>query len=84
MLFRSIERKMASRGEINSISINGNTAIVAMSGMNLKQISSMNTSLEDSPLVTGVTLKIAQTEAEKSASVLSFTVTIDLAAEEEE
>ena len=79
-----IERKMASRGEINSISINGNTAIVAMSGMNLKQISSMNTSLEDSPLVTGVTLKIAQTEAEKSASVLSFTVTIDLAAEEEE
>ncbi len=79
-----IERKMASRGDIRSISINGNTAVVAMSGMNLKQISAMDSSLEDSPIVTSVTLKLAQTETEKSSNVMNFTVTIQLAAEEEE
>lgn len=77
-----IEAKMMSRGQVVTISISDNTAVVNMSGMNLEQISRMNTSLERSPIVKGVSLKIAQTEQNRQASVLNFTVTIQLQAEE--
>ena len=77
-----IEAKMMSRGEVLTISISDNTAVVNMSGMNLEQISRMNTALEKSPIVKEVSLKIAQTEQNRQASVLNFTVTIHLQAEE--
>ena len=77
-----IEDKMMKRGEILSISISNDTAAINMSGMNLKQIAEMNTSLKKSPIVREVTLKIAQTEENRQASVLNFTVTLYLQAEE--
>ena len=77
-----IEAKMMKKGEILTISISNDTAVVNMSGMNLKQISEMNASLKKSPIVREVSLKIAQTEENKQASILNFTVTIYLQAEE--
>ena len=73
---------MMKKGEILTISISNDTAVVNMSGMNLKQISEMNASLKKSPIVREVSLKIAQTEENKQASILNFTVTIYLQAEE--
>lgn len=78
-----IEDKMASRGSICTVSINGNTAVVAMEGMNLREVSQMNDELKESPIVSGVTLNIARTDSEKSAKVMNFTVTLNLQAEEE-
>lgn len=77
-----IEAKMMKKGEILTISISNDTAVVNMSGMNLKQISDMNASLKKSPIVREVSMKIAQTEENKQASILNFTVTIYLQAEE--
>ncbi len=78
-----IEQKMASRGSVCRVSINGNTAVIAMEGMNLKEISKMNDELRKSAIVRDVTLNIARTDSENSAKAMSFTVTLDLQAEEE-
>ena len=77
-----IEDKMLSRGEIVSISLHENTAVVNMSGMNLRQIAEMNAALKQSGIVRDVQLKLAQTEEERAASVLNFTDTIYLQTEE--
>ena len=78
-----IEKRMMWRGNIESISITDNTCVVSMSGMNLEQISQMNESLKKSDLVSSVVLKVAQSEANGTGSVLTFTDTIYLVAESE-
>ena len=76
-----IEETMLSRGTLVSISLHQNTAVVNMSGMNLKQISEMNAALKQHGIVRDVQLKLAQTEEERAASVLNFTDTIYLQTE---
>ncbi len=78
-----IESRMMNRGDVLSIEIYGGTAKVSMDGMNLEEISRMISNLKQSPIVSGAQLNIAQTEENKSASVLSFSVTIYLQQEEE-
>lgn len=77
-----IEETMLTKGTLVSISLNENTAVVNMSGMNLKQISEMNARLKQRSIVRDVQLKLAQTEEERAASVLNFTDTIYLQTEE--
>jgi len=54
-----------------------------MKGMNLKEISAMIKSLKTSPVVSDAQLNIAQTDENREASVLSFSVTIYLQQEQE-
>ena len=77
-----IEETMLTKGTLVSISLHENTAVVNMSGMNLKQISEMNARLKQRSIVRDVQLKLAQTEEERAASVLNFTDTIYLQTEE--
>lgn len=77
-----IEETMLTKGTLVSISLHENTAVVNMSGMNLKQISQMNAKLKQRGIVRDVQLKLAQTEEERAASVLNFTDTIYLQTEE--
>ena len=78
-----IQQKMASQGSVCRVSINENTAVIAMEGMNLKEISKMNDELRESSIVRDVTLNLAQTDSENSAKAMTFTVTLNLQAEEE-
>ena len=78
-----IETVMMKRGQIVSVEIYDDTAKVSMKGMNLKEISAMIKSLKTSPIVSDVQLNIAQTDENKAASVLSFSVTIYLQQEQE-
>lgn len=72
-----IERCMMSRGTLESFTIQGNKLAVNMSGMNLEQISEMFSVLEKEPIVKETYLNLATT-AEDAASVLEFSVTIEL------
>lgn len=78
-----IESVMMDHGDVHSIEIYDDTAKVSMDGMNLEEISRMITTLKTSPIVSDAQLNIAQTEENKSASVLNFSVTIYLQQEEE-
>lgn len=78
-----IETVMMKRGQVVSVEIYDDTAKVSMKGMNLKEISAMIKSLKTSPIVSDAQLNIAQTDENKAASVLSFSVTIYLQQEQE-
>lgn len=78
-----IETVMMKRGQVVSVEIYDDTAKVSMKGMNLKEISAMIKSLKTSPVVSDAQLNIAQTDENREASVLSFSVTIYLRQEQE-
>ena len=78
-----IETVMMKRGQVVSVEIYDDTAKVSMKGMNLKEISAMIKSLKTSPVISDAQLNIAQTDENREASVLSFSVTIYLQQEQE-
>ena len=78
-----VETVMMKRGQVVSVEIYDDTAKVSMKGMNLKEISAMIKSLKTSPVVSDAQLNIAQTDENREASVLSFSVTIYLQQEQE-
>ena len=78
-----IETVMMKRGQVVSVEIYDDTAKVSMKGMNLKELSAMIKSLKTSPVVSDAQLNIAQTDENREASVLSFSVTIYLQQEQE-
>ena len=73
-----IENEMMSRGAVTGINILGDNVTVDMTGMTLEQISAMIRSLERQSIVAGTRMDIAETEKDRPASILSFTVTITL------
>lgn len=73
-----VEKDMMSVGKVDGLTANGNVMVVNMSGMNLEQISKMFTVLDKEPLVQSLALTIAQTEDDAAASVLKFSVTMQL------
>ena len=79
-----IETEMMTRGTVNSVRVYGNTLSVAMSGMNLAEISRMVDDIEAQPMVAKAVLNLAETEKDKPASILSFSLDITLQREEGE
>lgn len=65
------------------LQITQNTMNVDMSGMTLDQISAMFARLRLSPIVDSVSLSVASTEEGKAATIMDFTVRIELRQPEE-
>ena len=78
-----LEQEMLSHGSLTALQITQNTMNVDMSGMTLDQISAMFARLRLSPIVDSVSLSVASTEAGKAATIMDFTVRIDLRQPEE-
>lgn len=78
-----LEQEMLSHGSLTSLQITQNTMNVDMSGMTLDQISAMFARLRLSPIVDSVSLSVASTEAGKAATIMDFTVRIELRQPEE-
>lgn len=78
-----LEQEMLSHGSLTALQITQNTMNVDMSGMTLNQISAMFARLRLSPIVDSVSLSVASTEAGKAATIMDFTVRIDLRQPEE-
>lgn len=78
-----LEREMLSHGSLTALQITQNTMNVDMSGMTLDQISAMFARLRLSPIVDSVSLSVASTEAGKAATIMDFTVRIELRQPEE-
>ena len=78
MVLDMIENEMMSRGAVTGINILGDNVTVDMTDMTLEQISAMIRSLERQSIVAGTRMDIAETEKDRPASILSFTVTITL------
>ena len=79
----SEEQEMLSHGSLTALQITQNTMNVDMSGMTLDQISAMFARLRLSPIVDSVSLSVASTEAGKAATIMDFTVRIELRQPEE-
>lgn len=78
-----LEQEMLSCGSLTSLQITQNTMNVDMSGMTLDQISAMFARLRLSPIVDSVSLSVASTEEGKAATIMDFTVRIELRRPEE-
>ena len=78
-----LEQEMLSHGSLTSLQITQNTMNVDMSGMTLDQISAMFARLRLSPIVDSVSLSVASTEEGKAATIMDFTVRIELRQPEE-
>ena len=85
-----LEQEMLSHGSLTALQITQNTMNVDMSGMNvdmsgmtLDQISAMFARLRLSPIVDSVSLSVASTEEGKAATIMDFTVRIELRQPEE-
>lgn len=78
-----LEREMLSHGSLTALQITQNTMNVDMLGMTLDQISAMFARLRLSPIVDSVSLSVASTEAGKAATIMDFTVRIELRQPEE-
>lgn len=78
-----IESEMMTRGTVNSVAVRDDRVTVGMSGMSLDEISVMFSSIEQHDIVKSVELDVAETERDKPASILSFTVNIVLNTEED-
>lgn len=78
-----LEQEMLSCGSLTSLQITQNTMNVDMSGMTLDQISAMFARLRLSPIVDSVSLSVASTEEGKAATIMDFTVRIELRQSEE-
>ena len=72
-----------SHGSLTALQITQNTMNVDMSGMTLDQISAMFARLRLSPIVDSVSLSVASTEEGKAATIMDFTVRIELRQPEE-
>ena len=79
-----IESEMMTRGTVSSVSMRDDRVVVGMSGMSLEEISVMFSSIEQHDIVKSVELDVAETERDKPASVLSFTVNIVLNTEQDD
>ena len=79
-----IESEMMTRGTVSSVSMRDDRVVVGMSGMSLEEISVMFPSIEQHDIVKSVELDVAETERDKPASVLSFTVNIVLNTEQDD
>ena len=77
-----VEEELMSWGTVNNIRILGQTLYVDMSGMDLEEISMMFTQLQQSPIVSGITL--GRTETDKEQEKLNFSITVQLQPEKEE
>ena len=78
-----LEQEMLSHGSLTALQITQNTTNVDMSGMTLDQISAMFARLRLSPIVDSVSLSVASTEEGKAATIMDFTVRIELRQPEE-
>ena len=78
-----LEQEMLSHGSLTALQITQNTMNVDMSGMTLDQISAMFARLRLSPIVDSVSLSVASTEEGKAATIMDFTVRIELRQPEE-
>lgn len=82
-----LEQEMLSHGSLTALQITQNTMnvdmSVDMSGMTLDQISAMFARLRLSPIVDSVSLSVASTEEGKAATIMDFTVRIELRQPEE-
>lgn len=78
-----LEQEMLSHGSLTALQITQNTMNVDMSGMILDQISAMFARLRLSPIVDSVSLSVASTEEGKAATIMDFTVRIELRQPEE-
>lgn len=78
-----LEQEMLSHGSLTALQIAQNTMNVDMSGMTLDQISAMFARLRLSPIVDSVSLSVASTEEGKAATIMDFTVRIELRQPEE-
>lgn len=72
-----VESELIPCGNVSTILINGNTALVTMSGMTLEEVSVMVMSLKLQPIVSAVALNTAQTVG-KDGSDITCTLTISL------
>ena len=79
-----IESEMMTRGTVSSVSMRDDRVVVGMSGMSLEEISVMFSSIEQHDIANRVELDVAETERDKPASVLSFTVNIVLNTEQDD
>lgn len=77
-----IETEMMTRGTVNSVRIYGDRVSISMTGMNLDEISQMVDVIEAQPIVAKAVLDLAETEKDKPASILSFSLNITLQREE--
>lgn len=78
-----LEQEMLSHGSLTALQITQNTMNVDMSGMTLDQISAMFARLRLSPIVDSVSLSVTSTEEGKAATIMDFTVRIELRQPEE-
>ena len=78
-----LEQEMLSHGSLTALQITQNTMNADMSGMTLDQISAMFARLRLSPIVDSVSLSVASTEEGKAATIMDFTVRIELRQPEE-
>lgn len=72
-----IEAELLPCGDISSITITENTALITISGMTLEGVSEMVVSIKEQPIVADVTVNTAQTESEEGKDV-TCTLTIKL------
>lgn len=73
-----LEGYLMPHGTVNSVLVEEDMAIVAMSGMDLQQISAMFQQLQCQPIVKDASLTIAATPRSARSDLLDFSVTITL------
>lgn len=78
-----VEKRLMPYGQINSISLRASVMVVSMSGMNLRDISSMVEQLRDDPIVESAALNLASTEQDTTDALMDFTLTVSLQQAEE-
>lgn len=78
-----LEQRMMPRGQVNSVSLRDSVLVVSMSGMNLRQISTMVESIREDPIVESAALNLASTEEKKKTDLMDFTLTVVLQPKEE-
>ena len=85
-ILNMIEKNMMKKGDVSEIEIEGDSVIVTMSGMNLKEISKMCTKLEELDFVEDATLQTASSEngVKEDNEDLTFVIMIQLHSNEVE
>lgn len=78
-----VEKRLMPYGQINSISLRASVMVVSMSGMNLRDISSMVERLREAPIVESAGLNLASTEQDTTDALMDFTLTVSLRQAEE-
>lgn len=72
-----VEAELLPCGNVSSITVNGNTALVTISAMTLEEVSAMVTSISNQPIVSSISLNTAHTAGQSGADV-TCTLTIGL------